>query len=137
MAVEDVVALHMSIDGLQELHDVLSRDDVRRHFPLLTDDRVETFLDNLREKVLIVANVPPAFHYARDPDDEHVLDLAIACEAQFLVTHDKDLLDLMNAENPEGRSFRKLTPRLTILTPPDFIRVWSEAKGRAGFAPTE
>jgi putative PIN family toxin of toxin-antitoxin system len=129
MAVEDLVALHMSIDGLQEPHDVLSRDDVRGDFPSLTDDRVETFLEGLRETVLIVATVPPAFRYARDPDDEHILDLAIASEARFLVTHDKDLLDLMNAENPEGRSFRKLTPRLAIPTPPDFLRVWGEAEG--------
>src|SRR5947209_19127125 len=99
---EDKLSLCMSVDGLQELHDVVSREKTRSHFPLLSGDRVETFLDSLRSKARILPDVPLVFHYARDPDDEHVLDLAIASRARFLVTHDRDLLDLMKEDSTEG-----------------------------------
>ena len=135
MAVDNAVSLYMSIDGLQELHDVLSRETVRNRFPLLTDEHVEKFLEGLREQVLVVPRVPPVFRYARDPDDEHILDLAIACEAQFLVTRDNDLLDLMNAKNPDGQIFRTLAPRLVKLTPPEFLHVSCGEKGEASDEP--
>jgi putative PIN family toxin of toxin-antitoxin system len=128
LVLEEKLSLCMSVDGLQELHDVLSREKTRSHFPLLRGEHVETFLDALRSKARILPDVPPAFRYARDPDDEHVLDLAIASRARFLVTHDRDLLDLMKDDSAEGLALRALAPDLIVLTPPDFLRAVLAAK---------
>jgi putative PIN family toxin of toxin-antitoxin system len=121
MVLEDRLALFMSLDGLHELHDVLSRQEVRRRFPLLRDEHVEAFLEGLRAKARIEPAVPSVFRYARDPNDEHVLNLTIACQARFLLTHDNDLLDLMKEGSADGRAFRARAPQLSILTAPDFL----------------
>jgi putative PIN family toxin of toxin-antitoxin system len=122
LALEGRLTLWMSVDGMQELHDVLSREKTRSRFPLLTGEHVEAFLDGLRGVARVVPDVPAAFRYARDPDDEHVVNLAIACKARFLVTHDKDLLELMKNDNPDGQALRAQAPGLVVLTPPDFLR---------------
>ena len=45
-----------------------------------------------------------------DPDDQKFLDLAAACGAHFLVTRDRDLLELARQRDPVP-SFRIVTPR--------------------------
>ena len=42
----------------------------------------------------MVGDVPPVFTYDRDPKDEKYVNLAIAGNASFIVSRDKDLLDL-------------------------------------------
>ncbi|HXG10976.1 MAG TPA: putative toxin-antitoxin system toxin component, PIN family [Gemmataceae bacterium] len=121
LVMEDKVLLYMSAAGLAELEDVLSRERVRKRFPLLTDEHVATFLRGLRSKVRIVADVPVSFPYPRDPDDEHILNLTLAVQAGYLVTRDKDLLDLMQEGNPAGVSFRQHCPELQILDPIAFL----------------
>jgi putative PIN family toxin of toxin-antitoxin system len=97
---------------LAEVRDVLSRPKVRAKFPHLTDERVEGFLRWLEDKGITLAEVPHAFEYPRDPDDEPYINLAIASDARYLVSWDKDLLDLMADED-----FRQRFPNLTILNP--------------------
>jgi predicted nucleic acid-binding protein len=62
------------------------------------------------------------FELSRDPDDEPYLNLAIESGAQFLVTLDRDLLDLMNWNTDEGRDFQSRYPNLTILDPVSFMK---------------
>ena len=64
---------------------------------------------------------PHAFTLARDPDDEPYTDLAIATTTHYLVSRDKDLLDLMNQETPEGKELRRRSPNLRILAPSTFL----------------
>jgi putative PIN family toxin of toxin-antitoxin system len=59
---------------------------------------------------VVPAEVPRTLTLPRDPKDEPYLNLALAVGAQYLVSRDKDLLDLMN----DG-SFRQRYPDLTIL----------------------
>jgi uncharacterized protein len=113
----------MSTEGYAEIEEVLNRPEVRKRFPLLTAEHVTTFLEGLRGRARMVADVPAVFHYARDPDDEHVLNLALAAKARYLVTRDKDLLDLMDESNPDGVEYRKLVPELRILDPVAFLQV--------------
>ncbi len=65
--------------------------------------------------------MPIIFQCPRDPDDEHILNLAIVSNAQFLVTRDNDLLDLMKEDNPDGQAYRRHCPGLTILNPVAFL----------------
>ena len=58
--------------------------------------------------------------FPRDPKDEPYINLALAANADYLVTRDNDLLDLMNDSD-----FRQQFPGLTILDPVAFLRVLS------------
>ena len=59
----------------------------------------------------------------RDPKDEKYINLAIITRAEYIVTFDKDLLDLMKEDNQNGRSFRQKYPFLKIINPIDFISI--------------
>ena len=61
------------------------------------------------------------YEYARDPHDEAYLNLAIESGADFLITLDNDLLDLMKWEREEGREFQKRFRRLNIVDPVAFL----------------
>lgn len=70
----------------------------------------------------MVADVPPRFRYERDPDDEPYLNLAIAAGASYLVSRDKDLLDLQAMTSEPGEELRMLLPQISILDPLEFLR---------------
>lgn len=70
LVMEDKLTLMMSVEGMYELHEVLTRESVLHRFPLLKDEHLETFLDGIRSKARIVADVPSVIRYARDTDDE-------------------------------------------------------------------
>jgi predicted nucleic acid-binding protein len=63
------------------------------------------------------SHVPETFKLERDPKDERYINLAIASTAAYLVTWDRDLLDLM-----DDKGFRRQFPGLTILEPPAVLR---------------
>ena len=56
------------------------------------------------------------------------MNLAIEAGANFLVTRDNDLLDLMKWETEEGREFRKRFPQIKILNPAAFLKELDEGK---------
>ncbi len=60
------------------------------------------------------AIVPPVFRLVRDPGDDPYINLAIAGEADFLVTRDRDLLQLAMENDAQGQELRRLRPRLGI-----------------------
>lgn len=116
------LSLVISSEILTELYDVLSRSQLRRDFPLLTDEKVEQLIETLLLKGRMLRNVPRRFELPRDPDDEPYLNAAIESGAQFLVTRDRDLLDLMNWDTKEGRDFQSRFPQLKILNPTEFLK---------------
>jgi putative PIN family toxin of toxin-antitoxin system len=120
---EGKFTLAVSAAVLSEVRDVLTRPALRRKFPRLSEERVGEFLASVEQKAVLLSEVPNSFRYARDPDDEPYLNLAIAAGAQYLVTRDNDLLDLMRADVPEGSDFRKRFPNLVILDPVEFLRI--------------
>jgi predicted nucleic acid-binding protein len=100
---------------------VLSRPEIRRHLPRISDLIVNAFLIKLEAKAIPIANVPEAYHYERDPDDEMYLNLAIVANATFLVSQDRDLLDLMRSSSEVAREFRNRYPFLRIMRSADFV----------------
>lgn len=88
------IELFTSEASLEELRDVLSRPALVRKFPALTESMVHDFLNRIRVCSVNVGNVATSFVFDRDPKDAKYVDLAIACKAEYLVTRDKDLLDL-------------------------------------------
>ncbi len=117
LVAEGKVVLFVSAEGLAEIEDVLRRDWTRLKFPALTPEAVDVFLRGLRDKARLTKDVPAVVRLSRDPDDEHILNLAVAAGVQFLVTRDKDLLDLMGEGAPDGAALRRLCPKLAIVDP--------------------
>lgn len=112
------VALVVSPDIIAEVRDVLTRPATLRKFPALTPEAVETFLDGIMGRATVLAAVPVAYTLERDPKDEPYINLALAAGADYLVSRDKDLLDLMADE-----AFRRLAPGLVVLDPVALLRI--------------
>jgi putative PIN family toxin of toxin-antitoxin system len=124
---EGRVTLLVSTEILAEVRDVLTRPKIQRKFPLLSAGWVETFVGNVESKAVLLAEIPRAFTLERDPKDEPYLNLALAAGANYLVSHDRDLLDLMADEH-----FRRRYPALNILDPPAFLRAVAQAAPQGG-----
>lgn len=84
----------------------------------VTIDRVDGFILDLARYVEIVEAVSEVFIYERDPDDAAYVNLACAARAAYIVTRDRDLLDLMSSSE-----FTQRFPGLKIVEPPAFLRV--------------
>jgi putative PIN family toxin of toxin-antitoxin system len=124
----DLVQLHVSAEIISEVKDVLTRPETMRRFPLLTADRVNEFLQRVEDKAIHTKETPKHYSLPRDPKDEPYINLAIEVSAEYLVSRDKDLLDLMDESTPEGKSFRSQFPNLTIIGPVEFLRLLTEER---------
>jgi putative PIN family toxin of toxin-antitoxin system len=118
---EDRVTLCVSAEVLAEVRDVLTRPKMRQKFPALTPEWVEQFVRTVQSKALLVADVAKVFTYSRDPKDERYVNLAVEAGAEYLVSRDKDLLDLMDPSQAEGADFQRRFPSLLILDPVRFL----------------
>ncbi len=110
--------LVISTEIVAEIRDVLTRPKTIRKFPSLTAEAVELYLKDVESLAVSLSDVPVAMRLERDPKDEPYLNLAIATQAEYLATWDKDLLELMG-----GAEFRQRFPALTILEPPALLRI--------------
>jgi uncharacterized protein len=112
------LALYVSDAILAEVRDVLGRPRIRAKNPAITDEGVDEFCNRIRQVARTIDPVPASFTLTRDPDDEPYLNLAIAASADYLVTRDNDMLDLM-----QDAAFRARYPTLTILDPVALLQV--------------
>ena len=115
------ISLFVSEPIIREIRDVLNRAELRRKLPGINDRIVNAFLTKLEAKAIHITNIPEEFHYERDPDDEMYINLAIVANASYLVSRDKDLLDLMTTSTDVARQFRSRYPFLRIVTAASFI----------------
>jgi putative PIN family toxin of toxin-antitoxin system len=104
------VELLLSAEVLSEVGEVLSRKTVREKFAELTEPRIAEFLSRLRSLGTLVTDVPAVIRLPRDPGDEPYLNLALAGQADYLVTRDRDLLDF--EEHPA--TFRIVSPETLL-----------------------
>ena len=109
--------LFLSPDILAEVRDVLNRPKTLRKFPALTPEAVDVFLGDVASHATTLPTVPKVFALARDPKDEPYVDLAVATGARYLISRDKDLLDLMGDD-----AFRQQFPGLTVIDPVALLR---------------
>jgi uncharacterized protein len=128
LLIEATITLYVSPEILTEISEVLRRPKLRQRFKTVTPERVDAFLRELQNRAVLLNAVPEVFTYPRDPDDEPYVNLAVAARARYLVTWDKDLLDLANDATAEGSAFQQRFPDLRIVDPVAFLRV---------FAPTQ
>ncbi|MCX6378467.1 MAG: putative toxin-antitoxin system toxin component, PIN family [Armatimonadetes bacterium] len=119
---EGAITLFVSEELLAEMRDVLFRPSIRTKNVRYSDEGLENLLQRLEKNGVMVTRLPEHFQYERDADDEHVINLAIEAGAEFLVSRDKDLLDLAS-----DAEFTARFPNLTILDPVAFLnRIYAE-----------
>lgn len=118
----NVISLFVSREILVEVRDVLSRPKVRNKNPDITSERADALITRVSEKAAIVAAIPKHFSYSRDPKDEKYINLAIEVEANFLVSRDRDVLDLMTGYTDECKDFRRRFRSLRVIGPVEFLR---------------
>lgn len=123
---ERTVELFVSQDVLDEIEEVINRPHIRERFDTLTDERIENFLNSIKDLAVIVRKVPKTFSLPRDIDDEIYINLAVEAEADFIVTRDKDLIDLMSGFDLESKQFRQKFRPLKIVQPLEFLRIVEE-----------
>jgi len=110
---------------LAEVHEVVGRPKLRRTFIRVTDADVEAFFRNLALVVTRIESVPAKVRLVRDPKDAMYLDLAVATGAEFVVSRDNDLLDLMTSADPDAETFRTAYPTIRVLDPVAFLQTLS------------
>ena len=123
----EAITVFVSRDILTEVRETLSRPALRQKFEHLTEESMIALLQRLQTDAILLHNVPETFRYSRDPDDEIYINLALVTNAQYLVTYDKDLLDLMG-DNEAGRDFRHRFPHLKIVDPLLFLEAMRAEK---------
>ena len=121
---EKKLTLFVSPAVLEEAQEIAHRPILQRKFKNLTPENMAAFLEDVRAVAVLLPDIAHVFSYPRDPDDEPYINLAIAAAAQYLVSWDKDLLDLMHDED-----FRQRFPGLTILDPVALLKTLSPKQG--------
>jgi putative PIN family toxin of toxin-antitoxin system len=117
------VKLFISEEILREIADVLTRSKLQAKFSLLTEERAERLLQTLRQKAALIENVPKLFNYPRDPKDEKYINLAAFAKADYVVSRDNDLLDLMIDFTDEAKEFRQRFRPLKVIEPVEFLQI--------------
>ncbi len=120
------VLLFVSNETLSEIRDVLTRPKVLIKYPHLTVEYVEIFLSRVLSKANLLNKIPKHFQYPRDPKDEKYINLAIEAEANYIVSRDNDLLDLMTEIDAESKEFRQRFRFLKVIAPGEFLRIIKE-----------
>lgn len=115
------VTLCLSAELLAEVRDVLTREKVRKKFPALTPEAVDTFISETAA-VATMFEPPSVFTWQVDPDDDHIFNLAIHARAEYLVTWETRMLKLANETSEAAESLRHLAPSLQIVNPEQFAQ---------------
>lgn len=123
------VQLCVSREVLTEVEDVLNRPEIRMHFQDLSDEIISAFLKRLQKLSVLVRLIPKEFSYPRDEDDEPYINLAVAAGADFIISRDKDLLDLMTGHTDECKEFRQRFRPLMVVEPAEFLKMVREREG--------
>lgn len=112
---EDRYQLVTSTWQIEEIRDVASRAELR---PLLKRAEVGTLINELRSKAVLLDKLPTV-NYSPDPDDNNVIASAIAGEADYIVSGDKD--DVVALDKVEG---------IKVLTAREFVGLFDKSFSR-------
>lgn len=86
--------LYTAEEILNETRQVLlEREHLRTRF-LYTDVQVERFITAVRGKCVVIPSLPNLQVIERDPTDDMVISCAVAAQADYIVSRDRDLLDM-------------------------------------------
>src|SRR5205085_428719 len=98
----------------------LNRPELQARFPAMTPKVVEAFLTEIATHSILGHPVPKAFTWRQHPDDDHVFNLAILVQTDYLVTWEQRLLNFFEAAGEAAAKLRSLAPQLRIINPKQF-----------------
>ena len=122
----DMIGLFSSEEILDEVKNVLTRPKFRKQYKSLTEEMVSEFLAEIEDLAFVFVNPSDYFKLPRDPKDEKYINLAVEMDAHYLVSRDRDLLDLMTDQSENAIEFRWRFRRLKIVDPAEFLRIVRE-----------
>ena len=130
LAESGLIQICVSREVLAEVEDVLNRPEIRAHVQDLSDEIVGAFLKRLQKLSVLIRSVPKKFSYPRDEDDEPYINLAVEAGADFIITRDKDLLDLMTGHTDECKEFRQRFRSLKVVEPVEFLKLLEDSESK-------
>ncbi len=125
---QEEIVLYLSREVIAEVKDVLSRPKLRASLPTINDVTVEALFKRLERIAVLVRQVPHVFEYARDPKDEKYINLAAVADAQYIVSRDTDLLELMTGHSEDCKEFRQRFRPLKVVDPLSFLSLIEPTK---------
>ena len=88
------VALYTARVILREMRTtLLEREHIRRRYKY-PDSEAEGFINRFEEASVVFEELPVLQGITRDPDDDMIIACAVAASADYIVSRDRDLLDL-------------------------------------------
>ena len=125
---EDSLTLFISNEILNEINNVLRRPYIRDKNPQITDESVKIFLNRVLKEAVLLNKIPKHFQLLRDPKDEKYINLAVEAEADYFVSRDNDLLDLMSRFTEDCKEFRQRFRPLKVVKPLEFLRIVEDSE---------
>jgi putative PIN family toxin of toxin-antitoxin system len=117
------ITLFVSPETLLEIREVLQRPNLIAHFPNTNLEQIDVFLDEILCFAIEIKKVPHKFQYLRDIDDIPYINLAVEAKADYLVSRDRDLLDLMTDFTDEAKGFRQRFRPLKVIEPKELLQI--------------
>ncbi len=117
------VKIFVSKETLAEIRDVVLRPNILARLPDADAAQIEAFIEDVSNISTIIRSVPKIFNFQRDPKDEIIVNLAVEAKAEYIVSRDKDLLDLMTGFNDDCKEFRQRFRFLKVVEPLEFLRI--------------
>ena len=91
-------------------HVLLEKPHIRNRYTY-SSDTVEIFIGYLRDISTVVTQLPEIHVIERDPKDDMIIACAVAASANYVISRDRDLLDLGNYR------------QIQIVTPKEFMQI--------------
>lgn len=120
--------LFVSKATLEEIRDVILRPNILSRLPDADEFQIESFIEHIAAISTFVDSVKHKFDFERDPKDEIIVDLGIEVQADYIVSRDNDLLNLMTGYTDECKDFRRRFRGLKIVNPVEFLAIVDEVK---------
>ncbi len=114
---QENINLYTATEILQEIRYVLLEKPHIRNRYTYSSEKVETFINYLKDISIIVAQLPEIRVIERDPKDDMIIACAVAASADYIISRDRDLLDLGNYQ------------QIQIVTPEHFMRILRSGDG--------
>ena len=105
------VNLYTAEEILQEIRHVLLEKPHLRNRYTYSSEKVEIFINYLMDISIIIPQLSEIRVIERDPKDDMIISCAVAASADYIVSRDRDLLDLGNYE------------QIQIVPPEEFIHI--------------
>ncbi|MHC5612579.1 MAG: putative toxin-antitoxin system toxin component, PIN family [Nostoc sp.] len=108
LLVEETIQVVVSEEILEEIMLVTQRPKLQKYFP---PNKVDELIQILRTIGLFI-NILSEVYLCRDAKDNYLLALAKDSDANFLLTGDKDLLEIAKFENTEIVTYQEFLLKL-------------------------